>query len=475
MAATLRAVAAMDNLIMKRENDCCRLKAIRLAMKNGKFRSMVLVICEDKPFLMRSSAAFLLFFLSALQLLAQREPDMIYMKNISAVKFHQFGNPTSFPIIQLNGNDQMELHFDDMEGGVKYFFYTLELRNADWTTAQMSYFDYVKGFTQQRINTYRVSSAMISRYTHYQVNLPDRNIMPTKSGNYVLKVFLNGDTSKLAFTRRLMVVDPRFGVAAQVQQPFTQQYFRTHHRLLVQVSTKGFETRYPQQQVKLFILQNYRWDNALKGIQPTFLKPDLLEFVNEQEMLFPAMREWRWANLRSFRLLGDRVKRQQNTDSSFTVFVQEEKPRLGSPYFFFSDLNGMFVHETVEKINPYWEADYSTVRFTYIPPGGVPYRGKDLFVFGEITGYGRNPGARMIFNEEKRIYETDLVLKQGYYDYCYALKDPRSGIFETDQTEGNAWETENSYTVLVYYREMGGRYDQLLGMRMINSQFARPQ
>jgi hypothetical protein len=475
MAATLRAVAAIDNLIMKRENDCCRLKAIRFAMKNGRFRTMVLVFCEDKPFFMRSWTVSLLFFLSFTQARAQREPDVIYMKNINAVKFHQFGNQLSFPIIQLNSDNKMELHFDDMEGGVKYYFYTLELRNADWTPAQMSYFDYVKGFTQQRINTYRVSSAMISRYTHYQVTLPDRNIMPTKSGNYVLKVFLNGDTSKLAFTRKLLVVDPRFGIAAQVQQPFAQQFFRTHHRLLVQVSTKGFETRYPQQQVKLFILQNYRWDNALKAIQPTFLKPDLLEFVNEQEMLFPAVREWRWANLRSFRLLGDRVSRQQNTDSSFTVFVQDEKPRVGSPYFYFNDMNGMYINETVEKINPLWEADFSTVHFTFVPPGGVPYRNRDLYLFGELTGYGRNQGAKLVFNETKRMYETDLVLKQGYYDYCYTLKDPRSEVFETDQTEGNAWETENSYTVLVYFRELGGRYDQLLGMNTINSQFARPQ
>ncbi len=368
----------------------------------------------------------------------------------------------------------MELHFDDMEGGVKYYFYTLELRNADWSAAQMSYFDYVKGFTQQRINTYRVSSAMLSRYTHYQVTLPDNNIMPTKSGNYVLKVFLNGDTSKLAFTRKLLVVDPRFGVAAQIQQPFSQQFFRSHHRLLVQVSTKGFETRYPQQQVKLFILQNFRWDNALKGIQPTFLKPDLLEFVNEQEMIFPAMREWRWANLRSFRLLGDRVKKQQNTDSSYSVFVQEEKPRVGSSYFYFNDMNGMYVNETVEKINPLWEADFGKVRFTFIPPSGTPYR-KDLYVFGEITGYGKNEGAKMVFNPEKKQYETDITLKQGYYDYCYALLDPKTGIFETDQTEGTTWETENNYIVLVYYRELGGRYDQLLGMSMINSQFARPQ
>lgn len=417
----------------------------------------------------------LLMILCFLDVQAQREPEYIYQKNIRSVKFHRFGEPVSMPIIALNSTEQLELHFDDMDTDVKYYYYTLEMRNADWAPVQMSYFDYVKGYTQQRIQTYRTSSAMLSRYTHYQATLPDRNLMPVKSGNYVLKVFVNGDTSKLAFTRKLLVVDRKFAVAAQVQQPFSQQYFRTHHRLLVQVVYRGFELRYPQQQIRLMILQNNRWDNAIKNVPPTFIKPDVLEFVNEQELMFPAMREWRWANLRSFRLLGDRIRRQQNTDSSYTVFVQDDRSRVGSSYYFFRDVNGRSLFETVERISPFWEADYSNVTFTFQPPSGMPYQGKELYLFGELSDYGRMPEAKMVYNPERRVYETEIKLKQGYYDYVYALKDPKSTVFETDQTEGNTWETEDLYTVLVYYRELGGRYDQLLGVSIISSPFARPQ
>jgi len=407
-------------------------------------------------------------------LFAQREPERIFMSNIRTVKFFRFGDQVSYPVMELGTSQQLELHFDDMQGGVKYFYYTLELRNADWSAVQMSYFDYVKGYTQQRINTYRVSSAMLSRYTHYTAILPDRNILPVKSGNYVLKVFLNGDTSQLAFTRRILVVDKRMNVATQIQQPFNQEVFKTHHRLLVQVGTRGIDIRYPQQQVKLFALQNFRWDNALRNVMPTFVKPELLEFTNEADMLLPAMREWRWLNARSFRLLGDRVTSQQNTDSSFAIRVNTEQTRVGSPYYFFRDLNGMIISETVEKINPFWEAEYGKVTFTFQPPGGQPFR-KPLYVFGEISGYGADPSSRMVFNHEKGIYEAEMLLKQGFYDYVYATLDPVTRAFETDQTEGNAWETENVYMVLVYYRELGGRYDQLLGISTVNSQFARPR
>ncbi len=407
---------------------------------------------------------------------AQREPDKIFMPSIHTVKLNKFGDQLAYPILSLSSADKLELNFDDLDADVKYYYYTFELRNADWSAVQMSFFDYVKGFTQVRINTYRNSSISLTRYTHYQATLPDRNSYPTKSGNYILKVFVNGDTSQLAFTKRFLVVDSKLAIGATILQPTNQQYFQTHHRLQVQVSTSGIDIRYPQQQLKLNIVQNYRWDNRLSVNSPTFVRPESVQYNNEMEMIMPAGKEWRWLNLRSFRLLGDRISSQKNTDSSFNLFVKEEGPRPGNQYAFFNDLNGMFVNETTENINPYWNADYAHIHFTYLPPGGVPYKGKDLYVFGEITGYGKNEGAKMVFNAEDKVYETSLFLKQGYYDYVFALKDPadKQNVFYTDLTENNAWQTEDVYFVLLYYRELGGRYDQLLGFAKLNSQFNRP-
>jgi hypothetical protein len=411
---------------------------------------------------------FAFIFSFPILMFAQRNPENVYAKNIRTIQFNTFGNPFGTPILYLGGNDLLELHFDDMDGGVKYYYYTLELRNADWSAVQMSYFDYVKGFSQQRINTYRNSTSALSRYTHYQANIPDRNLMPSKSGNYVLKVFLNGDTSQLVFTKRLFVVENKFSVAARVQQPFTLSLSRTHHQIAAQISTKGTEILYPKQQVKLNLIQNNRWDNAITQITPTFVKPDFLEFINNQEMMFPAMSEWRWLNLRSFRLLGDRVSKQENTDKGFYLFNKEENSRINQAYFFYRDMDGRFIGETIENINPLWESDYAFVHFSFIPPGNIPFQ-QDVYVFGALTNYGLNPESKMLFNEEKKLYEADIRLKQGYYDYVYALYDPILQKFSTDVTEGNQWETENNYQVFVYYRELGGRYDQLLGYSSISS------
>lgn len=403
----------------------------------------------------------------------QRLPDVTYNAAIKSIKFSKFGDQLSYPIIRLNSADQLELHFDDLDGGVRNYYYTFVLCNADWTPAQLSQFDYLKGYSQVRISTYRNASIALKKYTHYQATIPDRNAFPTKSGNYLLKVFLNGDTSKLSFTRRFLVVDEKMSLSTQLLLPSNQKYFQTHHRLQIMLDIRNLGVQYPQQQIKINVLQNYRWDNLLKIGAPTFMKQDMLQYSNENEMIMPAGKEFRWLNLRSFRLLGDRIKRQENSDSAFTLFVKEDQPRLPRQYFYYRDLNGMYMQETTEQINPFWNADYANINFSFRPPNGQPYNNADLIIMGEISNYGKDPDALMQFNPDKGSYEGNLLLKQGYYDYQYVLRTFQNGkpLYQSTLTEQDTWETENNYLVLVYFRSLGGRYDELIGIRQFNSQF----
>src|SRR4028118_401121 len=151
-------------------------------------------------------------------------PDHIYATNIRSLKFNVYGNQLAYPVWTLNSSDQMELNFDDMDGNVKNYSYTYQLCNADWSPAMLSQFDYIKGFSQMRLNNYRISSIALTKYTHYQAMLPDRSCLPSRSGNYLLKVFLDGDTSRVVFTRRLLVVTQQVTIPAQIQQPFNGQY-----------------------------------------------------------------------------------------------------------------------------------------------------------------------------------------------------------------------------------------------------------
>jgi hypothetical protein len=415
---------------------------------------------------------FCLFILTAAQ--AQRLPDKIYSSTINGVKLFQQNNQSSQPILQLNSGDQLELHFDDLVSYPKNYFYTYELCNADWTPANVSVFDYLKGFNQMRISSYRVSSIAAMKYVHYQVQLPERNAIPILSGNYLLKVYRDGDTSKLAFTKRLMVVDKLVSIGAQIQVPYDNQLARTHQKLQFSVEVKALNLLSPQQ-IKVVALQNNRWDDAIVNKQPVFIKENILEYNGEMDYLFQAGKEFRWADLQSFRFESDRIAKVDRAEEPNTVYMKPDLARNNFAYINFVDRNGYTEINSSESVNPWWQGDYAWVHFSFIPPGKQAISGKSVHMIGEITGNQISDSSLMQFNSLEGAYTKNLLLKQGYYSYAYVTKDTHqaNALSDVSITEGNYWETENLYTILVYYRSLSGRHDELVGIASVNSRFGR--
>jgi hypothetical protein len=416
-----------------------------------------------------------LFLLFSLKSFAQI-PEEVYSTRIKSAQLFPYGNQLAYPVIRLGGTEQLELHFDDLDANVKNYSYTYQLCNADWTPATLSHFDFLKGFSQVRLTTYRISSVAFTRYTHYQAVLPDRNCVPSRSGNYILKVFLNSDTSKLVFTKRMLVVQELASVGAQVQQPFNGQIFKTHQKIQFRVNlNEKLDVVNPHQQVKVAILQNDRWDNAVTNLKPTFFTRKTLEYNTENDAVFPAGKEWRWLDLRSFRLQSDRVADARYTNTSTDIYVRPDVDRSGQRFNFYRDANGRYSIQVMESINPLWQADYANVHFSYVPSGNRPYADRDVYLFGQLTNYDLREGAKMQYNADKGVYETSLFLKQGYYDYMYVTVDhnAKKPLASFQATEGDLWESENEYMILVYYRPLAGRADELVAVTRLNSLVTR--
>jgi hypothetical protein len=79
----------------------------------------------------------------------------------------------------------------------------------------------------------------------------------------------------------------------------------------------------------------------------------------------------------------------------------------------------------------------------------------------------------MTWNFDTSAYELTLLLKQGYYNYIYVYVPNGSHVADHKNLEGSHWQTENDYQIFVYFREMGSRYDRLVGYRQLNSKFNR--
>jgi hypothetical protein len=398
-------------------------------------------------------------------------PEANFSPTVRTVKFFRRGEQLAFPVMRLGTQEQMELHFDDVQNRAQNYFYTFILCNSDWTRTNLSQMDYIRGFTQNRINQFRASSATFTRFFHYTAVLPDRNCVPTRSGNYLLLVFLNGDTSQAIFSRRFLVIEDRATVAAEVRQPFNQNWFKSHQKIITKVDIRALNVFNPAQQLKLVVMQNFRWDMVQSASNPTFIRGKIYEYNEENNFIFEGGKEWRWLDLTSFRLQTDRVASVDYKENSYDIFVRPDTVRSSLRYLFYPDLNGRFFVANMENVNPWNMSDYARVHFTFLPDNPTDYDNQKIFLYGEMTGYRMLPEYAMEYNPRLNVFEKTVELKNGFYSYIYvtqSINNPRE-LPRMHLTEGNNWETENQYTILLYYRPFGGRADELVGYTEVSS------
>ena len=79
----------------------------------------------------------------------------------------------------------------------------------------------------------------------------------------------------------------------------------------------------------------------------------------------------------------------------------------------------------------------------------------------------------MVFNPSLEIYEGNFLFKQGFYNYKYVIKHDLDikTKFNNGEIGGNFDETENSYSIVVYYRGFGERYDRVVGFGKASSEY----
>jgi len=420
---------------------------------------------------MRRSCLFI-FFTGLLVFSAFAGPnlDKVYDSSIKTILIHPMGNSQGLPIISIASMTPLSISFDDLKANYQNYYYSVTLLNEDGSPSTLNSFDYLQGFNQNRITSFAVSSISIQPYYHYQFQFPNENCQPKQSGNYVLKVYKDANPQSLVFTRRFFVVEDQAPVIATVHEPFDGNISRTHQKLNCVIDTKKLNYLQPDQ-LTVKVIQNYRLDDARVMHQPTFVRGNLLEYNNENDFIFPAGKEARWLDIQSLRLVSDRVQKIEPTLTGTNVYVKPDISRAEGVYYNFKDLNGNFLIANTESLNSDLQNDYATVFFTYIPPNRLPFVGQHLYLEGALTNNVLETDAEMKFDPAKGVYQKKLVLKQGYYNYNYILREDKNPdpLQDFSQTEGDHWETENNYTILVYYRPPGARHDQIIGWGTVNS------
>lgn len=425
--------------------------------------------------------------------------DQVYVDYIRSVKLHIPGVLVSYPIIDL-GSGSLTLSFDDMDGDTRNYVYSVVHCNKDWTPSNLNEMEYLDGFSEENITNNEYSYNTLTQFTHYRVNIPNEDFKLTKSGNYLLKVYDNEDDKFLVLTKRFFVVDSKFLVRGEVNRPSMVKKSRTHHEIDFVVEHKGIRVTNPRQNVSVTVMQNGRWDNAITDLKPQFIRGEVLTYDFLDKVVFPAGKEYRHFDIRSLRYRGYNVRGVEEYNDGYDVTLFMDKMRGYSVYYNIRDLNGGFVvgnvdrndridvtfndddtederDEKMERLRRQLieneesnslESEYANVLFSL--EMNEPLYDKDVYIFGALTDWQIKEEFKMTYQNVVNAYTADVLLKQGYYNYIYATV-PRQGdkIADVSELEGDWFETENQYTILVYYRPFGERYDRLMSAYTISS------
>ncbi|MEM7549767.1 MAG: type IX secretion system plug protein domain-containing protein [Bacteroidota bacterium] len=409
-------------------------------------------------------ALFFIFIIHQLSSQELRYEDVNYQGNIRTVQLYPEGSSLETtiesPVISIRQSTPLLLEFDVFARDFENFLVKLIHCNADWTPSRYSDIEILNEFNEFRINDFDYSFDTRAEYVHYWFTVPRVKI----SGNYLIKVYREGNEDQLILTRRFMVYSNRVTINTQVGQSLTISKQRSNQQIDFKIDYTGLEVRDPFTQIMPVIRQNQRWDNAIVGLKPTMFRQSFSEleyFYLSEETNFQAGNEFRFFDIRTLDFNGQGVAKVKTTEKEITANLYQEKPRAEFAYSEYLDINGQFIINNLDRQNSLSEvnSEYATVNFFLEKEQPLD---EEVYVFGALSDWEKSDSNKMSYNSARGGYEGSLYLKQGWYNFIYLTDGDNPYALE-----GIHFETENQYEILVYFRPIGARGDILLGYENI--------
>lgn len=381
---------------------------------------------------------------------------------IRTIQFRGTTAQSQLPMIRLG--ERLQLSFDALNGEEEDYYYIITHHNFDWTPSDLSKSEYLDGFDEVRIETYENSQNTLQIFSHYNLVVPNRETRAiTKSGNYLLSIFTdNGD---LIFSRKFLVMENLVNVPVEIKRSRDLKFIEERQVVQFTINSPDLLLINPKQTVKTLVLQNSNLKTAITNLVPQYTIGNELIYRYDKESAFGGGNEFLAFDNKDERSASNGVRRIELKDI-YENYLFTDISRKNRPYTYNPDINGNFVVRNIDAQNPDTEAEY--VRMFFNLQFYEDIGDKELHLYGNFNNWTIDGSTYMEYSRETDTYQSARLFKQGFYNYKYVLVD-RDGSIDEGAVSGDFWQTENDYTVVVYFRGLGARYDRIIGMGFANS------
>ena len=373
-------------------------------------------------------------------------------------------------VLMLDDLAPLHISFDEMSHDVHFYTYTVQslefkgdklaVNNAILSS------EYLQGFPTKDITDFEHSMNTSREYTHYWFDFPNEDMTLTKSGNYRLTIYEDGNPDNKVADVDFCVVEPLVKIDTYVRANTDIEFNGRFQQLDIEINTTALDLRDPNE-VRLVVTQNNRIDNVVEVDKPTFIEPNRLRYINNKALIFEGGNEYHHFDAFSCFYAGTGIDRVYHELGDYHALLFTDEITQGQ-YIHQFDSDGRFVVNAERTNDSDTEAEYMWVYWTL--PMDKPFFDGSLYVGGEIFGNELGLSNRMQYDTEAKVYWLTALVKQGGYDYQYWFCGKGSQNKTTTQrVDGSYWQTENEYAVYVYWRPFGARYDRLVGVQVIRS------
>lgn len=399
---------------------------------------------------------FLCFFISASFSFSQQVTEVAPPDYIKTIEFKSNTNESQLPIFRLN--EKLSLEFDVLNADESDFFYEIIHCDYDWTPSMLFKPEYMQGFDRQRIVNYFNSFSTFQLYSHYILEIPNNQTKLKVSGNYLMKIY--DDYGELMFSRKFMIYENLATVGINIKRLRDVSQIRQKQSVDLNINSQTIRFINPEITVNTLIIQNNNLNTAIYDLKPQYTVGNGLIYRYITESSFWGGNEFLFFENKNVR--GANVGVQYiELEDIYHNYLFTNITRANLPYTYNPDINGNFTITALGVEDVTIEADYTMIHFSLEHPELKD--GSSIHVYGNYNAFAINDSNKMTYNKEFGVYQLAMKLKQGFYNYKYVVVSSEGELIE-GAISGNHDVTENNYKVLVYYRALGGRYDQIIGL-----------